>query len=1185
MERLDAAQTGLDVSYPIDLRHPMKRLYVSGFACGGVAAGDVDGDGRVDLFFVGTSGRNRLFRQSGDFQFEEITESAGVNVGNPWGSAAAMVDVNGDGNLDIYVANYDAANQLFINDGEGVFVEQAAKFGLDVVDASLVPAFCDFDRDGDLDLYLLTNRFYRDGGFPTAIAAARDERGRPLLDERGLPQLLPEYKRYYRVIKTGPRSVETVLVPRRDRLLRNDRDDDGRVTFTDISEAAGISEIGHGLSATWWDYDDDGWPDIYVANDYDDPDHLYHNNRNGTFTDVIAEVLPHTSWFSMGADVADVNNDGRLDLFVADMSGTNHYKSKTTMGAMNNRRIQSVAGPPPQVMRNALYVSSGAGRFLEAAYLAGVADSDWSWAVKFGDLDCDGRIDLFISNGMTRNFNNSDVKFSKKLLRGRTEWDLYEATPPRPERNMAFRNRGDLQFEPSGSAWGLDEEGMSFASVWADFDRDGDLDLVVVNMDRPVSVYRNRSSDGHRVMIRLRGTGGNRFGIGAKVTIETEAGKQVRTLQPMTGFKSSNEPLLHFGLGEAANIRRLSVQWPSGHLQQFEQLAADRFYTISEPAEAPTIRAAPQSSLPPTMFRRSQALAHIRHHETPFDDFRRQPLLPNKLSQLGPGMAWGDVDGDGDDDLYLGAAAGDIPQLWINDGGGRFALGRARQFDDAQPHEDMAAVLLDVDGDGDLDLYVVSGGVECAAGNERLRDRLYLNDAQGHFTRASADALPDVLDSGSVVTAADFDRDGDLDLFVGGRVIPGAYPSTPRSRLLRNDGGRFVDVTETLAPALAGSGLVTSALWSDADGDGWLDLLVTHEWGPVKLFHNNEGKLVDHTQQAGLAERLGWWNGIAGGDVDGDGDIDYVVTNFGLNSKYHASQSRPALLYYGDFENRGVKKLVEADYEGEVLFPIRGRSCSTRAIPHLAQKFGSYKDFALADLAAIYTPKCLNDADRFEANELRTGLLINDGHGRFTFRALPRIAQIAPGFGVVMTDVDGDGHLDVYLVQNFFTPQLETGRMDGGLSQLLLGRGDGTFRPIAPGESGLVVPGDAKSLAVTDLNGDGRPDFVVGVNNDRLLAFENRSDPNKRILAVRLAGKPGNPTAVGARVMLKLTDGTQQTTEVYSGGGYLSQSSRVLFFGLGETGQVDELVIRWPDGMQSTHRSQGPSLRATLRQE
>ncbi|MCH8923950.1 MAG: CRTAC1 family protein, partial [Planctomycetes bacterium] len=462
---------------------------------------------------------------------------------------------------------------------------------------------------------------------------------------------------------------------------------------------------------------------------------------------------------------------------------------------------------------------------------------------------------------------------------------------------------------------------------------------------------------------------------------------------------------------------------------------------------------------------------------------------------------------------------------------------------------------------------------------------LYRNDGQGHFTRASADALPNVRDSGSVVTAADFDRDGDLDLFVGGRVIPGAYPSAPRSRLLRNDGGRFVDVTESLAPALASTGLVTSALWSDADGDGWLDLLITHEWGPVKLFHNDSGKLVDHTQQAGLAERLGWWNGIAGGDVDNDGDVDYVVTNFGLNTKYHASQSKPALLYYGDFENRGVKKLVEADYEGEVLFPIRGKSCSTRAMPHLAQKFGTYKDFALADLVAIYTPKCLNEADRFEANELRSGLLVNDGHGRFSFRALPRIAQIAPSFGVVMTDVDGDGHLDIYLVQNFFTPQLETGRMDGGLSQLLLGQGDGTFRPLSPGESGLIVPGDAKSLTLTDLNGDGRPDFVVGLNDDRLVVFENRTDPKKRILAVQFEGKPGNPTAVGARVVLKLTDGTQQTAEVYAGGGYLSQSSQSLYFSLGETGEVNEVLVRWPDGTQSIQQVQSPSLQITLRQD
>jgi len=416
-------------------------------------------------------------------------------------------------------------------------------------------------------------------------------------------------------------------------------------------------------------------------------------------------------------------------------------------------------------------------------------------------------------------------------------------------------------------------------------------------------------------------------------------------------------------------------------------------------------------------------------------------------------------------------------------------------------------------------------------------------------------------------------------------VIPGAYPLAPHSRLLRNDAGRLVDATEQLAPALAKTGLVTGALWSDADGDGWLDLIVAHEWGPVKLFHNDAGRLVDQTRESGLADRLGWWNGIAGGDLDGDGDVDYVVTNFGLNTKYHATRQRPALLYYGDFDGTGRNRLVEAEYEEGTLFPIRGKSCSTRAMPHLAGKFSTYKEFALADLPAIYTPQCLKDAERFEANTLESGVLLNDGGGHFAFHPLPRLAQVSPCFGVAVTDVDADGKADVYLAQNFFTPQLETGRMDGGMSLLLRGRGDGSFDPVGPDESGLVVPGDAKSLAVADLDGDGRPDFVAGVNDAPLVSFVRQPVRHGASLAVRLAGKAGNPTAVGARVTLHLRGGTRQTAEVYAGSGYLSQSSPVLFFGLGQGGAADRVVVRWPDGGETSHPVPAGTTTITLRRE
>jgi len=528
----------------------------------------------------------------------------------------------------------------------------------------------------------------------------------------------------------------------------------------------------------------------------------------------------------------------------------------------------------------------------------------------------------------------------------------------------------------------------------------------------------------------------------------------------------------------------------------------------------------------------------------------------------------------------------------VNRGNGRFRRQMLDAFNADKACEDMGAVWLDADGDGDADLYVVSGGVEAPrdgvnGGDKVYRDRLYLNDGQGELTAAPDGTLPDLRDSGSSVVAADFDRDGDLDLFVGSRVIPGDYPTSPKSRLLENRDGQFIDVTQEVATPLLTAGLVTGAVWSDVDDDGWIDLMLTTEWGPVRLLRNEEGNLVEQTDEAGLAEWTGWWNGIAARDLDGDGDLDYVATNFGLNTKYHATSEKPALLYYGDFDGTGVQQLVEAEYEDSTLFPVRGKSCSTRAMPHLAGKFDTYHKFALATIVDIYTPKCLSESEKFSATTLESGAFINDGTGKFTFRPLPRLAQIAPSFGLVLTEVNGDGHPDLYLAQNFFTAQSETGRMDGGMSLLLLGKGDGTFQPVAPGESGLLVTGDATAVAECDLRGDNKGDLLVAVNDDHLLAFEKRSeepatDVNEgRIMRVGLEGSAGNLHAVGARVTVRLAGGISQTAEVSAGHGYLSQSTPVLSFALPAESKVDQIEVRWPDGSQTTHEPT-ESLRQSL---
>jgi len=797
---------------------------------------------------------------------------------------------------------------------------------------------------------------------------------------------------------------------------------------------------------------------------------------------------------------------------------------------------------------------------------------------------------------MTRDWFNSDLMMQDRASR-KTDgisFEFWGDKPVKADTNRAFRNLGDLQFQDVGRDWGLDHTGLSHGAALADLDGDGDLDLVVNNFEESAGFYRNNTTGRHSVRIRLRGTLSNRHGIGAVVRLENAAGVQVRYLTLARGFMSADEPVVHFGLGDHLAIDRLTIEWPSGQVQTLENLAADREYTVTEErmqggvetgrgGEGEIGRRGVKES---TMFARAERVPVVSHDERPFDDYARQPLLPFKMSQLGPGIAVGDGDGDGKEDLFVGGAAGQATRMYrkVRD---RFVHVPMSAFDGDRHCEDMGLLLIDTDGDGDLDLYVVSGGVECEPGDEVLQDRLYLNDGKGEFTKASDDFLPTLRDSGSVVTSADFDRDGDLDLFVGGRVVPGQYPLAPKSHLLKNNEGKFTDVTNRLTPGLSKTGLVTGAVWSDADGDGWVDLLVTHEWGPVKLFRNNQGTLVDATAQAQLADRLGWWNGIAAGDLDHDADMDYVVTNFGLNSKYHATPENPTLLYYGDFEHSGRMRLVEAEFEDEKLFPVRGRSCSTNAMPFVGEKFESFHAFASSELAEIYTSTCLDSAHRFAANTLESGLLVNDGTGQFTFEPLPRLAQISPGFGVALTDVDADGNMDLYLVQNFFSPQRETGRMDGGLSLLLLGSGtnDGPrFTPVWPEQSGLVVASDAKGLAVTDLDGNGSPDFVVANNNNKLAIFENRIANECQRLNVVLRGKSGNPTAVGARITVTLQSGAARTIEIQSGSGYLSQSTSQRNFGLAREDRVVSVTVRWPDGQETTVNHDGVSNRVVIDQ-
>jgi len=1151
--RLDPADSGL--SFRNELRRENTVAYV--YMGAGLTVGDYDGDGLPDVYLVSQDGANKLFRQTSPLKFEDVTASAGngLDGGDAWGTAATFADVDGDGDLDLYVCNLESPNLLFVNNGDGTFVEKAGMFGLGATYASTGAAFADYDNDGDLDLYLLTNRVFR----PTLDRTIVEETTPPSAIKKDKGELLAPDMTF----EFGGR---TFMAGQQDRLFRND----GYATFVDVTAETGLKDRGNGLSVVWWDFDDDGYQDLYVANDFQSPDLMWRNRGDGTFEDVTSR-LPHTAFFGMGCDFADIDQDGRMDLCVADMSSTTHYMGKMLMGHMDQHRWFLMNGNPQQYMRNALYVNTGTERFLECAHMAGLASTDWTWTVRFADLDEDGRQDFYATNGIPVFADNPDIGDRVKSLwrdqRYNAALDVMRNMPRVDEKNIARRNVGDLKFEDIGAAWGLDESGVTHGAVVVDLDRDGDLDIVTNNLNAEASVLENRTADTHRLLVELRGAGGNTHGVGAKIELDAGGVTHVRQVSLTRGYMSAGEAVEHFGLGVVGKIDELRVTWPGGKVQRVADVPVDHHVVVRETrvrkevAKAPTVL----GSL-------NDEFEGVRHVEADFDDFVEQPLLPHRLSRLGPGAAAARIRGEGDA-LWLGGAAGQPGSLLLGLSPDAAIERIEGPWQQDGRYEDMGAAFIDFDSDGDLDLYVASGSNECGDDNSLLRDRLYVNEGDGRFVRAADGVVPDVRTSTSCVAAADFDRDGDVDLFVGGRLVPGRFPHAPPSMLLRNEGGRFVDATDEIAPQCRLLGMVSSACWTDLDDDGFVDLVVAAQWQPVRVLGNDGGKrLVDRTKAAGLEGIRGLWNGVISTDLDHDGDLDLVVTNLGLNTKYKASAEKPMEIFATDFDGNGTMDVVEAKHSGDKTLPVRGLSCSSQAMPFVRKKFPTFEQFAKATLGDIYGDQ-LDDCLALSCNELRHVWFENDG-GSFVMHALPRRAQISTGFGVLASDV-GDEQLFLRIAHNFYSPEPETGRTDGGLGSWMTFQGGECIEH----EILDARAGDHRGLLrwcddAGDMN-------VVHVRNDdhHSSAWMAVAPSTSEGVRVRLAGPHGNPTAIGAKVVWTGKGGQVRVREVVAGDGYLTQSTSVLSF----PQRDGSIEVRWPDGHRTTHELTGDEPSVTLR--
>jgi hypothetical protein len=1043
---LDSASTGITFTNQLTESDSLNYFtYQYMYMGGGTAIGDINNDGLADIFLTGNMVDNKLYLNKGGMKFEDITQTAGISGDSRWYTGVSLVDINNDGHLDIYLSvsgkNGNKSNQLYVNNGDLTFSERAGEYGINDNGQSIQSTFFDYDKDGDLDLFVIN---YPITDFKTANTV-------------------------YRMM------INRADMAKSDHLYTNNGDG----TFTNVTEKSGLLNFGLSVSSSIADYNNDGWDDIYVSNDFSTPDYLYINNGDGTFTDKLSEATKQVSFYGMGTDAEDVNNDGLLDLVQMDMAPEDNRRSKANMASMNVGLFWSTVnhGFHYQYMYNSFQLNQGMDAdglpiFSNIGWMAGISSTDWSWGPLIADFDNDGWKDLFITNGTRREINNKD--FFKNLEKDHVDLnkaslvDLVNEMPSEKIDNYIFKNTNGLQFKKVNEDWGLTYKGFSNGAAYGDLDNDGDLDLVVNNIDDTCRVFQNNTSeikDGHYLRVKLVSDQPNHMGIGTKVTVISGGLTQFFHLNPTKGFQSFMEPVLHFGLGKSNKIDSLMVDWSDGSREVSVDINADQTLTFTKGENQKQER--PEATMEQMFQLTLQKFDTIFwHSENPYNDFGKQVLLPHKLSNFGPAMAVADINGDGLDDIFVGNGAGFPAAMYVQQPDETFVLTHGIWEQDKK-YEDLGALFFDANNDGNQDLYVVSGG-NGFTDEEMFQDRLYLN-FNGTFQKSEG-ILPKITGSGSRVIPSDIDHDGDIDLFVGGRISPQNYPNPGRSYLLVNqmDQGvpKFVDATDELAPGLADIGMVTDALWNDFDENGTTDLIVVGEWLPLTIYSQENGRFIDRTSDFGFADTTGWWSSIDGADFDKDGDVDIIVGNLGLNYKYQATPEASFELYANDFDENGNTDIALGYHNEGVLYPVRGRQCSSEQIPAIQLKFKDYNSFAQASLEEVYGKENLKESQHFTVKSFASVLLENKGKGSYESKQLPLMAQLSPINDILIEDFNNDGLLDVIIGGNLYASEIETPRNDASIGLLLLGDGECGFSPMPYSKSGINMAYDVKTLGL-----------------------------------------------------------------------------------------------------------------------